>query len=424
MKPTQPHHPSVAPAPSLLARCLLVPSLALALMPATGLAQTLPTTAAAGTLYTSFEGRPLTLQHLQQTAPGSPDNRVTAVLNGRPIDLLLPPGTPLAAVNTTTPISLRADDGTLLFSGTMSELDRDETLALASRLGILDIDQSLYGALKQALARHFQPVTQRIDAHMQPRAQQALTGPGISVWTTSEVGDLDGETDHTGYSGDTKAVLAGVDYRQRNWLVGLAAGHSDIELYGDHGGRTDLGGELVMPYAAVALLDDRLVLDATLLYQDLDGEAHRDYLAAPIDVDGHRWGGRASGTYYLPRYHRVDTGLTLGGAYLEDDLDGDYLGQRTDYGEETGEVFAGAKLSTRFSAGRVYGHLFYHYDLSSDVDDDADHLDGSDDDRFVLTLGAEHRLGKGVVMSLSGQTTLGASDTEYDVISASLAYTF
>ncbi|KAE9622341.1 autotransporter domain-containing protein, partial [Parasedimentitalea maritima] len=167
--------------------------------------------------------------------------------------------------------------------------------ALADALGLLELDQTLYGAQKQAMAQNFRPVTQRIDATMAPLGDGPYQRPpGISVWSTAEIGDLDGDTRSSDYSGDGKVALLGIDYRYRNLLVGVAAGKSEMYLDGRSGGNTDLGGEMIAPYAAIALLNDRLVLDATLLFQDLDGSARRDYLVEGIDLDGERWGARGA----------------------------------------------------------------------------------------------------------------------------------
>ncbi|WP_348815035.1 autotransporter outer membrane beta-barrel domain-containing protein [Halomonas sp. H10-59] len=381
------------------------------------------------TFVDTLEDRPLTLELLgQQAVTGG--SRVFVRINDRPVTLRLPAGITLAEVDGQTPVVLTDGEGKVLLAGRLDALGRDGTLALADALGLLELDQTLYGAQKQAMAQNFRPVTQRIDATMAPLGDGPYQRPpGISVWSTAEIGDLDGDTRSSDYSGDGKVALLGIDYRYRNLLVGVAAGKSEMYLDGKSGGHTDLGGEMVAPYAAIALLNDRLVLDATLLFQDLDGNARRDYLVEGIDLDGDRWGARGAATYHLPSYqltsqHRIDSSLTLGGTYLDDDVDGDYLQGETDYGEETGEVFAGVRLGADVFTGRLFGGLLYHYDVSSDVDDDADFLEGSDDDRTVLELGATQRLGRGVDVTLAGQATLGSSATEYDMISASLSYDF
>ena len=388
-----------------------------------------PLDQSATTFVGTLEGRPLTLELLgQQAVTGG--SRVFVRINDRPVTLRLPAGITLAEIDGQTPVVLTDGEGKVLLAGRLDALGRDRTLALADALGLLELDQTLYGAQKQAMAQNFRPVTQRIDATMAPLGDGPYQRPpGISVWSTAEIGDLDGDTRSSDYSGDGKVALLGIDYRYRNLLVGVAAGKSEMYLDGRSGGNTDLGGEMVAPYVALALLNDRLVLDATFLYQDLDGSARRDYLVEGIDLDGDRWGARGAATYHLPSYQltshrRIDSSLTLGGTYLEDDVDGDYLVGETDYGEETGEVFAGVRLGADVFTGRLFGGLLYHYDVSSDVDDDADFLEGSDDDRTVLELGATQRLGPGVDFTLAGQTTLGSSATEYDVISASLSYGF
>jgi hypothetical protein len=388
-----------------------------------------PLDQSATTFVGTLEDRPLTLELLGQEAVTG-GSRVFARVNGSPVALRLPAGITLAEIDGQTPVVLTDGEGKVLLAGRLDALGRDRTLALADELGLLELDQALYGAQKQALTQNFRPITQRIDAAMAPLGDSPYQRqPGASVWSTAEIGDLDGDTRSSDYSGDGKVALLGIDYRYRNLLVGVAAGKSEMYLDGRSGGNTDLGGEMIAPYVAIALLNDRLVLDATFLYQDLDGTARRDYLVEGIDLDGDRWGARGAATYHLPSYqltghHRIDTSLTLGGTYLDDDVDGDYLVGETDYGEETGEVFAGVRLGADVFTGRLFGGLLYHYDVSSDVDDDADFLDGGDDDRTVLELGATQRLGPGVDFTLAGQTTLGSSGTEYDVISASLSYDF
>lgn len=371
------------------------------------------------------EGRPVTLEWEGPLEAVNTASTLNATLNGQPITLQLPEGTTLADFNGDTPITLLDGDGNVLFSGQLDSLTRDEALALAAELGALNVDQALRGAQKQALAQNFNPIIRQIDSAMFPSAEGHYSRPeGTNLWASTEISDLDGDVANSSYSGDGKVALLGIDFKHRNVLVGIAAGNSEMDLDHNGSGRTDLGGEMISPYGAVSFLDGTIVLDAIVMYQELDGSIRGDYLAEPIDLDGDRWAARGSGTYFLPEYHSVRTGLTVGGAYMEDDLDGKYIGATNDYGVELGEVFGGVKFGADFFTGEVYGSLLYHYDVSSDVNSDADYLDDEEGDRTVLELGAAHRLGTNMDFGVAGRTTLGSSSTEYDSINATLSYNF
>ena len=277
------------------------------------------------------------------------------------------------------------------------------------------------------MAQNFGLIANQIDAAMQPRVNAYSRNAGehgVNVWVASEYSDISGNVGGEGYDGSSDAAFAGVDRKYRNVLFGIAAGDSDVELTTSHNaGHTKLGGTVIAPYAAIALLDDTLVLDAIGMYQELDGTNRNEYLAEDIDLDGDRWGGRASATYFLPRFHTVQTGLTAGGAYLKDDLDGTYLGTTSDYGIELGEVFGGVKLATPLPMGRIYGSLIYYNNVTTDVDNSADVLD-DDDDRTELRLGVSHALGKNLDFNLAGRTVLGNSDAEYSNVQATMSYQF
>ena len=350
---------------------------------------------------------------------------LNASLNGNPVILQLPAGTTLADFSANTPITLRDDDGIVLFAGRLDSLTRDEALTLAASIGALDVDQTLRGAQKQALAQNFNPIIRQVDSAMFPRGEGEYgRPPGTNLWASTEISDFDGDVANSSYSGDGKVTLLGIDVTHENLLVGIAAGNSKIDLDHGGGGRTDLDGEIISAYGAVSFLDNTIVLDTIVMYQELDGAIRARYLAEHIDLDGDRWAVRGSGTYFLPEYRSLRAGLTAGGAYMEDDLDGKYLGSTNDYGVELGEVFGGVKFGADFLSGEVFGSLLYHYDVSSDVDSDLDFLDDEEDDRTVLELGAAHRLGTHVDFAIAGRTTLGSSSTEYDAINATMSYNF
>lgn len=376
------------------------------------------------------ETRPVTLEWNGSLGDIDKSGTFDIKINGTPSTLELPSGTTLAQFNGQTPVTIRDADNSIIYSGRLGDITDSQANEIASRLGILNADKSLRAAQKQAMAQSFGMLSEQIDVAMAPgnhSLQRSPTGDsdrfnlseGLSLWVSTEVGDLSGDSAGLEYDGDSKAAMAGIDKRMGNILAGVAAGYSKFDLTSDYG-NSDLSGNLIAPYAAINLLNNNLVLSGILLYQDLEGEY--SYANPTTEWDGDRYGARVAGTYYLPRFgsnENLLAGVTLGGAYLDDDLDDTY---GHNIGAKLGEAFGGINLSTQLAAGRLFGSVTYFEDVTSDFDGAASVLESEDDSRTEVKLGVAHRLGTNMTFNLSGKTTVGSSDTEYDAVQASIAY--
>lgn len=379
------------------------------------------------TMSSAVEGRPVVLNWTGQLSDITNSSTFDATVNGRPVTLILPEGKALNDFNGSMPVTMLDEDGNVLFEDrTLNSLTFDEAAELAGELGILDADRLLRGAQKQAMAQNFNPIVRQVDQAMFPFEDgQYGRADGVNVWASAGVSNIDGEAVSFGYDGDSKSAMLGVDYKVNNVLVGIAAGRNEIRLDSAYGGDFDFGGELIAPYGAVSFLDGNLVFDAIVTYQDVDGDQHNDYFIEPLELEGDRWGVRGSGTWFLPEFSSIKAGLTLGGTYMKDDIEGTYLGTTADnYGVELGEVFGGVKFGSEFGTGRVYGSLLYHHDVTSEVDSNIDYLDDDEDGRTVFEIGAAHRLGRNMDVNIGAKTVVGNSDTEYDTIYTSLNYSF
>lgn len=378
------------------------------------------------TISTLVESRPLTLGQVASTEGIATPDSVTLTFNDEPFTLRLPEGSTLADFSGTTPITLVDADGrVLLDERSLASLSGSEANAFAARLGLLDVDMALRAAQKQAMAQSVGVIGQQIDTAMHPHREDHFgRQEGLYAWVASEYRDMQGRTGNGDYEGEGSLALFGVETRRDNLLAGVSLGYGQVSLDSRSGRMTtDLGGTLIAPYGALSLADGRLVLDAILLYQSLDGTNQASYRPEDLALDGHRWGGRASGTYYLPAFGSALVGLTAGGLYLEDDLEGHYLGTTSDYGIELGELFAGATLSVPFATGRLQASLIHHHDVTTDFDRTAEVLDAADG-RTELALGVSHELANGLDVTLQGRTVIGSSDTEFHALQASMAYRF
>jgi hypothetical protein len=386
------------------------------------------------------DSRPITVEF--QGSPDSLDSSSTfnAKLNGEPVTFELPEGTTLSDFDGNTQFRLRDGSGNLLIDGNLNSLTASEIESIAAKLGVLNADMALRSAQKQFMAQSFGIISTQIDNAMQSRfgaprgggasSDLAYTGntmrgrqEGLNAWVSSEVGDISGKTGNTEYDGSTKAALVGVDQRYGNLLAGISAGYNKVEITnkGNSSGQADLSGNFLAPYGAISLLDDSLVLDGILLYQDLEGQFSSGF--NEVELDGDRFGARLSGTYFLPAYGNFQTGLTAGGSYMKDDLDGKTLGTTQDYGIELGEAFTGVKFSNDFGLGRIYGSAIYYEDVTSDVDDSVNTLE-DDDHRTELQIGGSHRLGQNMQFNIAAKTTVGSTNTEYTTVQAAMVYQF
>ncbi|MBF7052353.1 hypothetical protein IOC61_03355 [Halomonas sp. KAO] len=389
-----------------------------------------PSQNASFTISAITETRPVTLEWSGSLGDIDKTGTFDIKLNGTPYTLELPSDTTLTQFNGQTPVTIRNRGGKVLFSGRLDNITGDQINEIASILGVLNADKSLRAAQKQAMAQSFGMLSEQIDVAMAPSnhslhrnstedSDRFNLSEGLSLWVSTEVGDLSGNSAGLKYDGDSKAAMAGIDKRMGNVLAGVAAGYSKFDLTSDYG-NSDLSGNLIAPYAAINLLNNNLVLSGILLYQDLEGEY--SYGNPTTEWDGDRYGARVAGTYYLPRFgsnENLLAGVTLGGAYLDDDLDDSYS---HNIGAKLGEAFGGINLSTQLAAGRLFGSVTYYEDVTSDFDGAASVLESEDDSRTEVKLGVAHRLGTNMTFNLSGKTTVGDSDTEYDAVQASIAY--
>lgn len=375
---------------------------------------------------TTVASRPLTLSRGASPDAAPPFDSFDVVLNGEPFTIELPEGTTVSDFSASTPITIRDADGNVLLDDrALNSLTTSEANDIAAGLGLLDVDMALRSAQKQAVAKNFGIIANQIDASMHPHQDGRVDRVnGRNAWVSHEYSDMQGQAGNTDYDGEGSVSMVGVDWKGDKLLAGVALGHGEVEIDSKRGRlNTDLGGNLIAPYGAVSLADGDLVLDGILMYQDLDGSSRASYQPDPVALDGHRWGGRAAGTYFLPEVNNLLFGITAGGAYMKDDIEGAYLGSTSDYGIELGEVFAGATLSTDFATGRLYGSLIHHHDVTANFDDSAEVLD-DDDKRTELKIGAAHELADNLDVSLDGRTVIGSSDTEFSAVQASLSYRF
>nr|WP_300306140.1 autotransporter outer membrane beta-barrel domain-containing protein [Halomonas sp.] len=378
--------------------------------------------------YSAARARPVSFSWDGEVLDLLTSNSFVTMINGRQMTIVLPEAGSLLELGTNAPVTIIDEDGNVIVNNrSLNTLTYDESAALAGELGLLDVDRLLRSAQVQAMGQVFSPVTNQIDLAMYPSYRGNYSRKnGVNIWTSVQGGNIEGNAVSSDYDGDSKSAILGVDYKHDNLLVGIAAGNQELDLESDYDGRFDFGGELVAPYGAVSFFDDALVFDAVLLYQNIEGSQRNSYLLEPIDLDGERWGGQASGTLYLPQYKSFRAGLTVGGSYLNDEVDGRYLDSKTDdFGLEIGEAFGGLKFGWDLDDGRVYGNLIYHRDISDKFDDDIDYLDNGDEDGWtVLEIGAAHQLGRNMDFNIGGRTTLGSDDVEYRSLYASLNYRF
>lgn len=379
------------------------------------------------------ESRPISLQWEGPLNDIETQNTFDVTLNGQPVTFKLAPGTTLDDFDGNTPFELFDNNGDLLLQGQLNNISASQIEKIAADLGILNADLALRAAQKQFMAQSFGIISTQIDNAMQPTLGGASGNgklyerrEGPNAWVSTEVRDLSGKTANTGYDGDSKTAMVGVEQKTGNFLAGVAAGHNsmDITNKGFGNAKAKLSGSFLAPYGAVSLLNNQLVLDGILLYQDLDGDFSNNFNS--VDLDGDRFGARAAATYYFPRFSNdtVLAGITAGGAYMKDNLDGKTLGTEEDYGIELGEAFGGVKLVKEFATGRIYSSATYYEDVTSNVDHSAKLLDNDDDSRTELLIGATHHLGDNMDFNIAARTTLDSSDTEYEAVQATMSYSF
>lgn len=375
------------------------------------------------------DSRPITLEWEGPLEDLETQSNFQATLNGRSVTLELPAGTTLADLDDAT-------NFVIIDNETGKRITNLRDILTLTEIG--NADMLLRASQKQFMAQTFGTISRQIANSTQTgftsfqTDTQETAGPnnhvrpdGINLWVASEIADLSGDTPNFGYSGTAKSSIFGVDHKANNWLGGVALGYSNIDLSGKgrHIDSAQISGNFIAPYGALMFLDNNLVLDGILLYQDVEGDYRNGNEFNSIDWDGHRYGARAAASYFFPEVNNIRTGITAGGAYLKDDLDGEVLSSTNDYGTELGEVFAGAKASYAFTTGYLYGSVLHYEDISSDFDSTAE-LVGSDDNRTELELGASHRLGQNMNFNISARTTLGSNDTEYTAVQAAIVYPF
>jgi len=379
------------------------------------------------------ESRPISLQWQGPLNDIETQGTFNVTLNGEPVTFKLAPGKTLENFDGKTPFELFDRDGNLLLKGNLDGISASQIESVAANLGVINTDLALRAAQKQFMAQSFGIISTKIDNAMQPTHSKTSgngklyeQAGGPNVWFSTEVRDLSGNAINTSYDGDSKTAMVGIERKNGPYLTGVAAGYNSIEITNKSANNSNskLRGNFLAPYVAVSLLNGQLVLDGIVLYQDLEGDFSTRFNS--VDLEGNRFGTRAAATYYFPRFDNNTAliGVTAGGAYMKDSLDGKTLGTEENYGIELGEAFGGVKFVKEFSAGRVYTSATYYENVTSDVDSSAELLDDGDESRTELLIGATHRIATNMDLNITGRTTVGSSDTEYEAIQATLSYTF
>lgn len=354
-----------------------------------------------------------------------------ARINGQPVTFVLPNGTTLADFNSSTPFRLLDQQGNVLLEGRLDQVSPEDFKELASLLGVLNADKTIAAAQRHAIIYNFDIIANQINRVMRPNGwQQSSSNANLNntqfstyqnanIWVSSEFGDASGNSGSLHYDANTKASMFGIDTRMNNILAGITIGRSSFDLTSDFG-QSSLSGNFVAPYGAVALLDNNLVFDGILLYQDLDGNFN---FGTPTNWSGDRIGARVAGTYYLPKVadNNLLAGITAGGVYLKDMLND---AQNNNYRVSLGEAFVGGRLVGDFGKGDLWSSITYYKEVSSSFDQDAALLEADRDYRTELQIGTTQQLTTNVTFNLAAKTTLGAGNVDYKAVQAGLAYSF
>ncbi|WP_154045216.1 hypothetical protein [Vreelandella subglaciescola] len=227
------------------------------------------------------ESRPISIQWEGPLNDIETQNTFDVTLNNQPVTFKLAPGTTLEDFDGNTPFELFDKNGDLLLQGKLNNISAGQIEKIAADLGILNADLALRAAQKQFMAQSFGIISTQIDNAMQPTLGGATGNgklyerrEGINAWVSTEVRDLSGKTANTSYDGDSKTAMVGVEQKAGSLLTGVAAGHNSVDITNNSFGESEarLSGSFLAPYGAVSLLNDKLVLDGILLYQDLEGD--------------------------------------------------------------------------------------------------------------------------------------------------------
>jgi hypothetical protein len=376
---------------------------------------------------TTVEGRPWTLEWTGALEDIEASNTYTAIINGNRVVLRLPKGTTLSDFSGGTPLTIIDANGKVLLNHQrLNDLTLYEVYSTANELGVLGLDMSLRGAQNQTMALSFSLISDHVDQFMRPgldAGDHCLRG--FHGWAATQTYDVSGNVGGAKYSGDIQSSMASLGWCAGSGLLGIAVGHghSDIDTQANSG-RSNLGGPVIAPYAAISFMDQHLVLDGILLFQDLEGDATNSSLVTPISFKGDRVGYRLSGTYYLAKGRDILWGITAGCAYSDDDLTGTYFGTRNQYGTELGELFVGAKLGYRVGRTSINGSAIYHRDITSKVDDSAKVFSNGKDGRVELKLSGEWALTPSLKAMLTASATLLDANTRYSGVKAHITYDF
>lgn len=252
-------------------------------------------------------------------------------------------------------------------------------------------------------------VADRINSTLQPFSNNKI---GCSIgkfdaWAGIQKHDVSGDAGPVSYDGDVKSTMLGMQYCSGFGLIGLAIGEGETNLdTSANSGVSSLDGTIYAPYVAIPILDGQGFIDAMALYQELDGSSLNSTLVAPMTFDGDREAYRISGHYFLPLDDSFTIGFTAGGAYMNDDISGAYLGTTNSYGYEKGILFAGANLNYQYGLGRLSGGFTYYDDVTSSVDKSANVLNNGTEQYVNIEISGEWELAKNFSLGLNANTTV------------------
>jgi hypothetical protein len=339
-------------------------------------------------------------------------------------------------------------NGKLVFSGIVGTANLASLMTLLESLGAVNsqalgrIDAQrettmmVFNMNSQRVADSLNPFSARAHQVAESRVQQYAdasnraaettinaNGVSLATYTKGAYQHIENSSPTMSYDGLTAASLTGMDAlftngpMASNILVGLGVGYHVTDIKTSfNGGNLRSDGVIILPYAAVGFLDNRLVVDVAGTYQSLSIDTKRWGSVPNIigHTDGDRFGIRGGLTYNqpLPGNFMV-SGLTNvthahdgTGGYIESD---NSIGRATT--TDMLDVEVGGRLSYFFDAGRVWGGLSYHHDLienftRSSITSSMDH------DRGEALIGVSYNATPNLSLNLSGNTTFLYQDHE------------
>lgn len=379
------------------------------------------------TIQTVVDGRPWKLEWSEPLNTLGTSNRFTATINDRRVTLILPEGKTLFDLSGSLPITLLDENGRVIVDNTpLNAISRNDVLRLARDLGVIDLDLALRRAQNQAMALGFNLVSDRLNlAQIGKPFAAALCKPSATAWAGSQWYEVGGSIRGSEYAGTNRTHLIGMEACGGAAMLGLALGHGESSVESSAvKAHNNLGGNSATLYGAAALLNGKLVIDAIGLYQQLSGSAYNQTLVVPMRLSGSRRGGRLAASYFIAPGEHYRIGLNVGGAVLDDDLTGRYLGTSNAYGFAKGELFSGVKFHyTRANQG-VFASLIYHQDVTKEVDDEANVLTTGKGGHLELRAATDWQMARQLSLTASASAMLLDADAHYYGGSLQMAYEF